>query len=96
MPNILRQFKLPRDMNSNIKIIELERQKERLSRENRKLSKGFNNFNKKMEKFELEKKRFIKSKNRDFNDTKKYEERLIKLEEDLQNKYTQKNMNFKK
>ena len=89
-PNILKQFRLMKNMDSNRKIIELERQKERLSRENRKLSKSFNNFNKEREKFELEKKRFLESKNRVLNDTKKYEERLIKLEEELQNKYIKK------
>ena len=73
-PKILKQFRLIREMESNKKIIELERQKEKLTRENKKLSQSFNNFNKEREKFELEKKRFIESKNRVLNDTKKYED----------------------
>ena len=89
-PNILQQFKLIKEMESNQKIKELEKQKEKLSRENKKLSKNFSNFAKEREKFEKEKRMFLESKERVINDTRKNEERLIKLENELQDKYMRK------
>ena len=89
-PNILKQYRLIRAMENNRKIEKLEREKEKLSRENTKLNNNYKNFSKDREQFEKEKKLFMDSKTRVLNKTKKNEERLLKLQNDLQEEYQKK------
>ena len=70
----------------NDKIIKrLQKEKENLKKENKKLNKDFSNLEKERQKFENEKKLFFESRNRVIDDSRKNEERLIKLENELQN-----------
>ena len=86
-PNILKQFKLISEVENNKLIQKLEKEKEKLKKENQKLNKNYKNFEKEKEKFEKEKKLFFESRNRVIDDTRKNEERLIKLENELENKF---------
>ena len=88
--NILKQYRLIKELEDNKKIKELKKQKEKLNRENKKLNKNLFNFEKEREKFENEKRLFLESNNRVINDTKKNEKRLLDLENELQDKYLQK------
>ena len=89
-PNILKQFKLISELENNKLIKKLEKEKEMLSKENKKLNRDYSNFEKERQKFEKEKKLFFESRDRVIDDTRKNEERLIKLENELENKYLQK------
>ena len=88
--NILKQYRLIKEIEDNKKVKELKKQKEKLSRENKKLNRNFSNLEKEREKFENEKRLFLESNNRVINDTKKNEKRLLELENELQDKYLQK------
>ena len=81
----------------NDKIIKrLQKEKENLKKENKKLNKDFSNLEKERQKFENEKKLFFESRNRVIDDSRKNEERLIKLENELQNKFMEKKMKYRK
>ena len=86
-PKILKQFQLISELENNKLIQKLEKEKEKLSKENQKLNKSYLNFEKEKEKFEKEKKLFFESRQRVIDDTRKNEERLINLENELENKY---------
>ena len=63
---------------------------------NKRLSQNFSNFEKEKQKFELEKKLFFDSRNRVIADSRKNEERLIHLENELENKYLAKKKEIQK
>ena len=65
-------------------------QKEKLRQKNKKLNQYYKYIKKEKEKLEHEKKLFLESKSRVINDNRKNEERLLKLEKELQEKYTEK------
>ena len=87
---IFNQFILIKEMENNQRILELERQREKLKKDNMRLNKNATNLAKEKEKFEQEKRLFLESKTRVINDTRKNEERLIKLENELQDKFVKK------
>ena len=89
-PKIMKQFKLISEIENNKLIQKLEKEKDKLTKENKKLNKNYSNFEKERQKFENEKKLFFESRNRVINDSRKNEERLIQLENELQNKFMQK------
>jgi hypothetical protein len=70
--------------------VDLEMQKEKLRQKNKKLNQYYKYIKKEKEKLEQEKKLFLESKSRVINDNRKNEERLLKLEKELQEKYTEK------
>ena len=82
--------------NNDIIIKNLQREKEQLRKENKRLSQNFSNFEKEKQKFELEKKLFFDSRNRVIADSRKNEERLIHLENELENKYLAKKKEIQK
>ena len=86
-PKILKQFKLISELENNKLIQKLEKEKEKLSKENQKLNKSYLNLENERQKFEKEKKLFFESRQRVIDDTRKNEERLINLENELENKY---------
>lgn len=73
--------------NKIIKQIELE--KDKLNKQNKKLSKDYFNLEKER-KIRKEKKLFFESRDRVIDDSRKNEERLIQLENELQNKFLKK------
>ena len=89
-PKILKQFKLISDLENSKLIKKMEKEKEKLAKENKKLNKNYSNFEKEKQKFENEKKLFFESRARVIDDSRKNEERLIQLENELQNKFIQK------
>ena len=89
-PKILKQFKLISELENSKIIKKLEKEKQKLNAENKKLNKDYSNFEKEKQKFEQEKKLFFESRDRVINDSRKNEERLIQLENELQNKFLEK------
>ena len=89
-PKILKQFKLLSEFENSKIIKKLEKEKQKLNAENKKLNKDYSNFEKERQKFEQEKKLFFESRDRVINDSRKNEERLIQLENELQNKFLEK------
>ena len=89
-PKILKQFKLLSELENSKIIKKLEKEKQKLNAENKKLNKDYSNFEKERQKFEQEKKLFFESRDRVINDSRKNEERLIQLENELQNKFLEK------
>ena len=89
-PKIFNQFILIKEMENNQRIKELEIQREELKKDNMILNKNATNLAKEREKLEQEKRLFLESKARVINDSRKNEERLIKLENELQDKFMKK------
>ena len=89
-PKLLKQFKLLSELENNKIIKKLEKEKAKLNEENKKLNKNYTNLEKEKQKFEQEKKLFFESRDRVIDDSRKNEERLIKLENELQNKFLEK------
>ena len=89
-PKILKQFKILSELENSKIIKKLEKEKQKLNEENKKLNKDYSNFEKERQKFEQEKKLFFESRDRVINDSRKNEERLIQLENELQNKFHEK------
>ena len=89
-PNLNNNYKTIDQLDSNLKIQELERQKELLTKENKKLYKNIHSLKREKEKLKKEKKLFLESKERVINDYRKNEERLISLENELQTKFMRK------
>ena len=89
-PKLLKQFKLLSELENNKIIKKLEKEKAKLDEENKKLNKNYSNFEKERQKFEQEKKLFFESRDRVIDDSRKNEERLIKLENELENKFLEK------
>ena len=89
-PKIFKQFRLISEMENNKIIKQIELEKDKLNKQNKKLSKDYFNLEKEREKFEKEKKLFFESRDRVIDDSRKNEERLIQLENELQNKFLKK------
>ena len=87
-PNILEQYILYKELENNDLIQELKK-------ENKKLRKSVSYFEKEREKFNLEKKLFLESRERTLEDNKKKEAKLRKYENDLNNKYLEKEKELK-
>ena len=89
-PKIFKQFRLISEMENNKIIKQIELEKDKLNKQNKKLSKDYFNLEKEREKFEKEKELFFESRDRVIDDSRKNEERLIQLENELQNKFLKK------
>ena len=89
------KYKLKTYQNDNEKIIKrLQKEKENLKKENKKLTKDYSNLEKERQKFENEKKLFFESRNRVIDDSRKNEERLLKLENNFKIKEETQNYNI--
>ena len=79
-PNILKQYLLFKEFENN-------EQMEEIKKEKRKLRRCVSTFKKEKEKFNKEKLLFFQSRERVLKDTRKNEEKLLKLEKELKKKY---------
>ena len=89
-PNILAQYMLFKRLENNELKEELRNEKDQIQLENKMLKRNLSWFEKEKEKFNREKKMFLDSRDRIIKDFRMNEERLKKLENDLENKFMNK------
>jgi len=89
-PNILAQYMLFKRLENNELKEELRNEKDQIQLENKVLKRNLSCFEKEKEKFNREKKLFLNSRDRIIKDFRMNEERLKKLENDLENKFRNK------
>ena len=89
-PNILAQYMLFKRLENNELKEELRNEKDQIQLENKVLKRNLSWLEKEKEKFKREKKMFLDSRDRIIKDFRMNEERLKKLENDLENKFMNK------